>query len=58
MTEKLVELYVAGLLRDTQFHGETHLLDKMELLGHVVIWDEESEGIVSKITRSEVKVSH
>lgn len=58
MTEKLVELYLAGLLRDNQFHGETHLLDKMELLGHVVILDEESEGTVSKITGSEVKMSH
>lgn len=58
MTEKLAELYPTDLLRDTQFHGETHLLDKIEMLGHVVILDEESEGIVSTIMRSEVKMSH
>jgi len=58
VTEKLVALYLAGLLRDIQCHRETHLLDKMELLGHVVILDEKSEGMFSKITGSELKMLH
>lgn len=58
MTEKLAELYLAELLRNTQFHGKIHLLDEMGLLADVVILDEESEGMVSQITGSEVETSH
>lgn len=53
MTEKMPELYLSVFLRDAQFHGEMHLLDKMDLLGRVVTLDEESEGI-----GPEVKMSH
>lgn len=58
MTGKLVELYLAELLRNIQFHEKMHLLDDMGPLAHVVILDEYSEGMVSQITGAEVKTPH
>lgn len=54
----MVKLYLKGLLKDAQIHGEMHLLDKVELLVCVVILDEESEGRDSKLPGLEVKMSH
>lgn len=54
----MVKLYLTGLLKDAQIHGETHLLGKVELLVLVVILDEESEGRDSKLPGREVKMSH